>query len=113
MDEPSSSGVHDGLAGSLAEGIVKVGTVVLSQVITDKRLATVLVDTLEDLTERDCESPARKSPGIHFTHLVTSGISETREERGELAANGSSGVLLEDDLVEDFGRGDLQLSVSR
>jgi hypothetical protein len=62
VDEPSSSGVHDGLAGSLAEGIVKVGTVVLSQVITDERLATVLVDTLENLTERNCESPARKVP---------------------------------------------------
>jgi hypothetical protein len=46
---PSSSGVHDGLSGTLAKGIIEVGTVVLSKVIACERLTTVLVDALKDL----------------------------------------------------------------
>jgi len=46
---PSSGGVHDSLSGTLAKGLVEVGTVVLSEVVASERLTTVLVDTLEDL----------------------------------------------------------------
>lgn len=46
---PSSSGVHNGLSGTLAKCIVEVGTVVLSEVIAGERLTAVLVDALEDL----------------------------------------------------------------
>lgn len=46
---PASSCVHDGLAGTLSEGIVEIGTVVLSEVVTGERLTTVLVDTLKNL----------------------------------------------------------------
>lgn len=41
--------MHDGLAGTLSEGIVEIGTVVLSEVVTGERLTTVLVDTLKNL----------------------------------------------------------------
>lgn len=46
---PSSSGVHNGLSGTLAKCIIEVGTVVLSEVIAGERLTAVLVDALEDL----------------------------------------------------------------
>jgi hypothetical protein len=36
-------------------------------------------------------------------HLVSSGISETGEERRELGTNRRSGVFLEDDLVDGSG----------
>jgi hypothetical protein len=42
-----------------------------------------------------------------MTNLVASGVTQTGEERGELAADGGIGVLLEDDLVESSGRSDL------
>lgn len=93
-NEPSSSGVHDGLAGTLAESIVEVGAPVLGEVVTSERLATVLVDTLEN--------------------LVTGGVTQTGEEGGELAAEGGVGVFLEDDLVQTSSGGDLiQRTVSR
>ena len=41
--------MHDSLSGSLAKGVVKVGAVVLSQIVARERLATVLVDTLKHL----------------------------------------------------------------
>ena len=87
QNEPSSSGVHDGLAGTLAESIVEVGTPVLSEVIASERLTTVLVDTLEN--------------------LVPGGVTQTGEERGELAAERGVGVLLEDNLVQTGGGGNL------
>lgn len=46
---PSSGGVHNCLSGPLSKRIVKVGTVVLSQVIARKWLATVLVNSLHNL----------------------------------------------------------------
>lgn len=46
---PSSSGVHNGLSGTLAKCLVEVGTVVLSKVIACERLTTVFVDSLENL----------------------------------------------------------------
>lgn len=46
---PSSSSVHDSLSGSLSEGVIEVGAVVLGQVVPDERLATILVDSLQDL----------------------------------------------------------------
>lgn len=41
--------MHDGLASSLSKSIVESGTVVLGEVVTDKGLTTVLVDSLENL----------------------------------------------------------------
>lgn len=41
--------MHDGLSGTLAESLVEVGTIVLSEIVTGKRLTTVLVNSLEDL----------------------------------------------------------------
>lgn len=108
--------MHDGLASSLSEGIVEIGAMVLSQVVAGERLTAVLVDTLEDLRV------GRGRESAHYrmyqckgpcTHLVASGVSETGEERGELAADGSIGVLLEDDLVEGFGRGDLDVNMGQ
>lgn len=42
-----------------------------------------------------------------MTNLVASGVAQTGEQRGELAADSGSGVLLEDDLVEGSSRSDL------
>jgi hypothetical protein len=105
---PASSCVHDSLASSLSEGIVEGGTVMLGEVVTGKGLTTVLVDTLEDLFSKesaDCTLSHRISHPI--TNLVTSGVSQTGEEGGELAADGGIGVLLEDDLIELGGGADL------
>lgn len=77
---PASSGVHDGLAIALAESGVEEVAMVLGQVVAHEGLTTVLVDTLHD--------------------LVGSGIAETGEEREETSAEGSSGLVLEDDGVE-------------
>ena len=62
QNEPSSSGVHDGLAGTLAESIVEVGTPVLSEVVASERLTTVLVDTLENLFFEEIVSPLYNEP---------------------------------------------------
>lgn len=43
--------MHDSLASSLSEGVIEVGAVVLGQVVSDERLTTVLVDSLQDLRE--------------------------------------------------------------
>lgn len=80
-----------------------------SQVVPGEGLTTVLVDALEDLLKemiinRLSISPLYSHVGPRLTNLVTSGISETGEERGELAADGGSGVLPEDNLLE-FGGG--------
>ena len=80
--------MHDGLAGTLAECVVKVGTVVLGQIVTGEGLTAVFVDTLKN--------------------LVTSGVTKTGEKRGELGAEGSGGVLLEDNLVQASSGGDLR-----
>lgn len=77
---PASSGVHDSLAITLAESRVEEVAVVLGQVVAHEGLTTVLVDTLHD--------------------LVGSGIAETGEEREETRADGSGGLVLEDDRVE-------------
>lgn len=42
-----------------------------------------------------------------FTYLVTSSISQAREERGELAGDRRIGVLFENDLFESAGGSDL------
>ena len=49
---PSSSGVHNGLAISLAESIIEIVAPVLGQEIASEGLSSVLVDTLKDLTTR-------------------------------------------------------------
>lgn len=89
---PSSSGVHNGLASLLAKGILEVGTIVLGQEITGNGLTTVLVDSLED--------------------LVTGRVSQTREQRDELSSDGSGGLVLENDLVQLAGTGDLEVGIS-
>lgn len=105
---PASSCVHDGLASSLSEGIIEGSTVVLGQVVAGEGLTTVLVDTLEDLFETQLANCTLSHQGGYIvTNLVTSGVSETGEQGGELAANGGIGVLLEDDLVELGHGGDL------
>jgi hypothetical protein len=60
---------------------------VLREVITGNRLTTVLVYSLEN--------------------LVTGGVSQTREQRDKLSSDGSSGLVLEDNLVQLGGAGDL------
>lgn len=54
-DDGTGGGGHDGFARGLAEGAVELVAVVRREVVTDERLATVLVDTLEDLCG-DCFS---------------------------------------------------------
>jgi hypothetical protein len=77
--------VHDGFSSLLAEGVLKVCSIVLGEVITGNRLATILVHTLED--------------------LVTGGVSQPREERNEFSSEGSGGLVLEDNLVQLAGAG--------
>lgn len=48
-----------------------------------------------------------------FFYLVSSGVSQTGEQGSELAANGSIGVLPEDDLVELGRGGDLGINSSQ
>lgn len=80
--------MHDGFSSLLAEGVLKVCSIVLGEVITGNRLATILVHTLED--------------------LVTGGVSQPREERNEFSSEGSGGLVLEDNLVQLAGAGYLQ-----
>lgn len=80
--------MHNGLAGLLAEGILKVGAIVLAKVVSRNRLTTVLVNALED--------------------LVASGVSQTREQGDKLPADGCAGLVLEDDLVQLASTGDLE-----
>lgn len=86
-DDGTGSGVHNGLAGTLAKGVVELVAVVLCEVIANERLTTVLVDSLKD--------------------LVGCCVSETGEEREEAGSCRCIGLVLEDDLVELGGRGDL------
>lgn len=72
--------MHDGLSSLLSESALKVLAVVLREVVPGDGLTTILVYSLGD--------------------LVSSGVSETGEEREELLAKGSSGLVLEDDGVE-------------
>lgn len=84
---PSSSRVHDGLASLLAKGPFKVGAIVLGKVVPCNGLSTILVDSLEN--------------------LVAGCVSKTREQRDKLASRGGSGLVLEDDLLQLGGIGDL------
>ena len=88
LDSPSSRRVHDSLARLLAECPLKVLGVVLGQEITGHGLTAILVHSLEDLVPR--------------------GVAQTWEQGDELAAGGSGGLVLEDDLVQLAGTGDLR-----
>lgn len=44
--------MHDGLSGPLAESIIEIGAVMLSQIVADEGLTTVFVNSLENLSER-------------------------------------------------------------
>lgn len=79
-NDGTSGSVHDGLAGTLAESVVELVTVVLRQVITDEGLTTVLVDALKN--------------------LVCCSVSKTGEEGEEASAGGGIGLVLEDDRVK-------------
>lgn len=106
-DEPSGGRVHNGLARSFSESIVKVGTVVLSQVVSGERLTAVLVDTLENLEVFVSQSPSASEFWSMGTHLVAGGVAQAREKRGEFAADRSRRIFLEDDLVEALNVGNL------
>lgn len=79
--------MHDGLAGLLAKGILKVLAVVLAQEVARNGLATVLVYSLQD--------------------FVSGGIAQTWEQRHKLSSKGRRGLVLEDDLVQLAGGGNL------
>ena len=80
--------MHDGLARLLAERPLKVLAVVLREIVARHGLTAILVYPLQD--------------------LVTGGVAQAGEQREELAADGRAGLVLEDDLVELAGAGDLQ-----
>lgn len=77
---PASSRVHDSLSSLLAKGILKVLAIVLAQEVSRHRLTSVLVHALKN--------------------LVTGGVAEAGEQRDELSADGSRGLVLEDDLLK-------------
>jgi hypothetical protein len=79
-DQRTGRRVHDGLSSLLAEGLLELGAVVLAKVVASNGLTTILVYALED--------------------LVSGGVAQTGEERDKLLANGSIGLVLEDDGVE-------------
>jgi hypothetical protein len=85
--------VHDGLSSLLAEGVLKLGAVVLTKIIASNGLTTILVYALED--------------------FVSGGISQTREERDELLPNRSMGLILENYGVEFIDAVDLQWYVNQ
>lgn len=60
---PASSSVHDGLSSSLAESVVEIGAVVLSQVVPSEGLPTVLVNALKDLEK-----------SISWLHIAQTGV---------------------------------------
>lgn len=104
---PSSSGVHDGLAGSPTESIVEIRAPSLGQKVASERLSSVFINPLQDLATSS--SLVKRPPSIpRFTsYLVSSSVSETREEGGEFASDGGISVFFEYDLVEHGGRGNL------
>jgi hypothetical protein len=100
--------VHDSLSSALPKSLIKVGTVVLRQVVASEWLTAVFVNTLKNLW---CSvSQWYPEPPFVSTDLVTCGITETGEERGELASQRRVGIFLEDDFVEFTGRRDLAQS---
>lgn len=80
--------MHDGLASLLAEGILKILAVVLAQEVAGNGLSTILVDSLE--------------------HLVAGGVAQTGEQGDELLSGRGGGRILEDDLVQLAGIGNLE-----
>lgn len=87
QNSPSGRRVHDSLARLLAECRFEVLGVVLGQEITGHGLTAILVYALEDLVPRR--------------------VAQTGEQGDELAADGSGGLVLENDLVQLAGAGDL------
>ena len=80
--------MHDGLASLLSESRLEILAVVLAEIVARHGLAAILVYSLEDLVAR--------------------GIAKAGEQRDELAANGGTSLVLEDDLVELAGTGNLR-----
>jgi hypothetical protein len=79
-DQTTSSGVHDGLSGLLAEHVLELGAVVLTEEVPGNGLTTVLVYPLQN--------------------LVSGGVSQTGEEGDELLGGAGVGLVAEDDGVE-------------
>lgn len=69
---PASSGVHNSLAITLSEGVVKLVAVLLSQEVTGERLTTILVDTLEDLSCSQIVSALRSQSRGSYSSLAKS-----------------------------------------
>lgn len=76
----------------------------LGQVIADKWLTSILVDSLQNLTSRQYHSHIQIT---RHSDLVSCSISETWEEGEELATSWRSSLVLEDDLVQLRGGGNL------
>lgn len=102
--------MHDCLACSLAKGFVKVGPVVLRQIVAHKRLAAVFVYPLKDLRSRQLpkQNDSAKFPDTLCTHLVARSIAQTREKRSKLASHRCRSVFLEDNLVQQRSGCDLE-----
>lgn len=79
--------MQNSLAGLLSESLLKVPAIVLGEEVSGHGLSTILVNSLED--------------------LVTGGVSQTGEQREELATDAGTGLVLEDNLVQLAGAGDL------
>lgn len=77
---PASGRVHDSLARLLSKGGLEVLAIMFAQEVPCHRLATVLVDSLEDLVAR--------------------GVAQTGEEGEELSSEWRVGLVFEDDLVQ-------------
>ena len=75
--------MHHRLPSAFAKGAIEVVAIVESEIISRERLAAVFVYSLKN--------------------LVASGIAETGEERGELAAEGGGGLVFENYFVEAGG----------
>lgn len=100
--------MQNGLAGLLAESILKVLAVVGGEEVPGDGLTTVLVYSLQNLAGQSISLSFVGRWASDRSDLVTRGVTETGEEGEELGANGGRGLLLEDDLVELGGTGDLE-----
>lgn len=111
--KPSSSRVHNCLPGALSERIIELVAVVHAKIVADKRLATIFVDSLQDLycPERAPLTTSLSVPvwGYPYLYLVARGITKTWEQREELTSRCCAGVFLEDNNFQLGGRGDLAL----
>lgn len=88
-DQGTGGGRQKSLSGLLAEGLLVGGAPGLGQVLVDEGLATVLVNSLQN--------------------LVAGGVSQTGEQGSESLADGGVGVVSKNDLVQVRRRSDLTM----